>query len=64
MRIGLLHADTLLGRELAMRLGAALPEADLHLFTLDPEVKRSGEYGRKETHLVPTRTQRGEQPQG
>jgi aspartate-semialdehyde dehydrogenase len=33
MRIGILHAGSLLGHELAQRIAAALPAADLHLLT-------------------------------
>ena len=35
----------------------------LNLFTLDPELKRFGEYGHGETDLGPIRGPRGEQPQ-
>jgi aspartate-semialdehyde dehydrogenase len=37
MRIGILHGDNLLGRELATRMAAALPDCDLHLFTPDAD---------------------------
>jgi aspartate-semialdehyde dehydrogenase len=36
-RVGVLPAGTLLGRELAARIAEALPHADLHLLTRDPD---------------------------
>jgi aspartate-semialdehyde dehydrogenase len=36
-RLGVLHADSLLGRELVERLAAAFPDSELRLLTRDPE---------------------------